>query len=156
MYTLGAFIDLDTADPPILLKKLVLYGVRGNNHNWIKSLLLNRKQYIEIDPTTETNFELVKCGAPQGPILAPLLFLLYVNDLKNASSLLDPTIFADDKNLFYTYKNIHCLFSDGNKELTNKNKCFVDNKTSLNVEKNNYSFSTDLVRKTIFLFNYQI
>ena len=84
--------------------------------------------------------ELVKCGVPQGSILAPLLFLLYVKDLKNVSSLLDPIIFADHTNLFYIHKNIHCLFSDVNKELININEWFVANKLSLNVEKTKYSF----------------
>ena len=120
---MGVFIDLskafDAADHAIILKKLELYCIRGNRHDRIKSFLSNRKQYIEIDPATKTSLELLKCGVPQGSILAPLLFLLYVNDLKNASNLLDPIKFADDTNLFYTHKNIHSLFSDVNKELTN-------------------------------------
>ena len=57
MYTVGVFIDIsktfDTKDHRILLKKLELYGIRGNNHNWIKSFLSNRKQYIETDPTAK-------------------------------------------------------------------------------------------------------
>ena len=49
--------------------------------------------------------------------LAPLIFLLYVNDLRNAPSLLDPVMFAGDTNLFYTHENIHSLFSDEIKEV---------------------------------------
>ena len=78
--TLGGFIDLskafDTADHTIQLKKLELYGIRGNIHNWIKSFLSNRKQYIERGPKTKTSLELAECGVPPGSILAPLLFRL--------------------------------------------------------------------------------
>ena len=144
MYTLGAFIDLsktfDTVDRTILFEKPKLYGISGNNHNRIKSFLSNRQYYIEIDLTAKNSVEIVKLGVPQGSILAPLLFLLYVNDHKNASSLLDPIMFADNTNLFYTHKNIHCLFSDANKGLTNINEWFAANKFSLNVEKTKYSF----------------
>ena len=105
-----------------LLKKLELYGIRCSNllHcnllNWIKSLLSKSKQYIEIAPKIKANLELVKCGIPKEPILAPLLFLLHVNYLKNALRFLDP-MFADDTNHFHTHKNINCLFSDVNNEL---------------------------------------
>ena len=83
----------------------------------------------------------MKSGIPQESTLAPILFLLYVNHLKNASSLLDPIIFADDMNLFFTHKNIHCVFSDVKKELTNINEWFLANKFSLNFEKFQVLFS---------------
>ena len=117
-YTLGVFIDLskafDTVDHSILLRKLELYGITDRNYAWIKSYLSNRLQYIQIDENSRTKFCVVKCGVPQGSILGRLLFLLYVNDLKNASSVLDPIIFADDTNLFYTHSNIQKLFSTMN------------------------------------------
>ena len=106
------FIDLsktfDPVDHSILLKKLELYGITDRNYAWIKSYLSNHLQYIQIDENSRTEFYVVKCGVPQGSILEPLLLLLYVNDLKNASSVLDPVIFADDTNLFVpiqTYKS---------------------------------------------------
>ena len=68
LYTLGMFTDLpknpERVDHMILLKKLELYGIRGNKHNWIKSYLSNRKHYIEIDHTTKTSLEQVKRGVP--------------------------------------------------------------------------------------------
>ena len=70
----------------------------------------------------------------------PVLFLLYVNDLKNAISHLDPIMLADNVNFFYTRKNIHCLFSDVNKELSNINEWFIAKNLSLNVGKTKYSF----------------
>ena len=109
-YTLGVFIDLskafDTVDNSILLRKLELYGITDRNYAWIKSYLSNHLQYIQIDENSRTEFCVVKCGVPQGSILGPLLFLLYVNDLKNASSVLDPFMFAVATNLFYTCLNI--------------------------------------------------
>ena len=85
-YTLGVFIDLskafDTVDHSILLRKLELYGITDRNYAWIKSYLSNRLQYIQIDENSGTEYCVVKCGVPQGFILGPLLFFLYVNNLK--------------------------------------------------------------------------
>ena len=143
-YTLGVFIDLskafDTVDHSILLRKLELYGITDRNYAWIKSYLSNRLQYIQIDENSRTEFCVVKCGVPQGSILGPLLFLLYVNDLKNASSVLNPIMFADDTNLFYTHSNIKKLFSTMNEELASINQWFTSNKLSLNANKTKYSF----------------
>ena len=85
-YNLGLFIDLskafDTVNHLILLKKLELYGVTDRNHSWLKNYLLNRKQFIQINEEENTELETITCAAPQDSILGPLLFLLYVNDLK--------------------------------------------------------------------------
>ena len=92
-YTLGAFIAFDTVDRLILLKKLELYGVTDRNHSWFKSYLSNRKQFIQINNEENTELETITCGVPQVSILGSLLFLLYVNGLKNASNLLDPIMY---------------------------------------------------------------
>ena len=119
-YTLGVLIDLskgfDTVDHSIVIRKLELYGITGRNYAWVKSYLSNLLQYIQIDENCKTEYCVVKCGLPQGSILGPLLFLLYVNDFKNASSVLDPIMFADDTNLFYTHSNIQKLFSTMNEK----------------------------------------
>ena len=123
-------------DHNILLKKLTFYGVRNNNLKWFKSYLSNRKQYISTDEGN-TDMETVKCGVPQGSILGPLLFFIFVNDLTKAKSILDP-MFADDTNLFYSNKNINTLFETVNNELVNIKIWFQANKLSLNANKTKY------------------
>ena len=111
-FTLGIFIDLskafNTVDHQILISKLNNYGVKGKNLSWFKSYLENRKQYLNYSNDV-TNLAQIKCGVPQGSILGPLLFLIYVNDLCNASNILDPIMFADDTNLFLSHQNIKTL-----------------------------------------------
>ena len=106
----------DTVDHDILLKKLDMYGIKGINLKWFHSYLTNRKQFIKYRDQN-TDLEILRCGVPQGSILGPLLFLIFVNDLKNSTKLLDPIMFADDTNLFYTNKNIKVLFETVNKGL---------------------------------------
>ena len=72
--------------------------------------------------------------------LGPLLFLLYANGLKNASSILDPIMFADDTNLFYTHSNTQKLFSTMNEELASINQWFTSSKLSVNAKKTKYAF----------------
>ena len=105
----------------VLLRKLELYGITDRKYAWIKSYLSNCLQYIQTDEKTRTEYYVVKYGVPQGSILGSLLFLLYVDELKNASSVLDPIMFADDTNLFYTHSTIQKLFSTMNEELASIN-----------------------------------
>ena len=107
MLTLGIFIDLsqvfETVDHKILTKKLELYGVKGCNLRWFKSYLSNGKEFITYGDK-QTNIESITCGVLQGSILGPSLFLTFVNDLHKVTKYLDPVIFADDTNLFYSHK----------------------------------------------------
>ena len=100
--------------------------------NWFKNYLQNRKQYLILNKY-ETSFGSITCGVPQGSILGPLLFLIYVNDLCNASDILDPIMFADDTNLFLSHQNIK------NEELQKIETWFKANKLSLNSEKTKYT-----------------
>ena len=139
-FTLGIFIDLsktfDTVDHKILTKKLELYGIKGCNLRCFESYLSNRKQFITYGDK-QTNIETITCGVPQGSILGPLLFLIFVNDLHKVTKYLDPIMFADDTNLFYSHKNITTLFQIVNSELKLVNEWFLANKLSLNAKKQN-------------------
>ena len=130
-YVIGVFIDLskafDTVDPNILLKKLEIYGISGTHLEWFQNYLSNRKQYIQFDGWQKTNCKTMKCGVPQGSILVPPLFLLYINDLQFASDLLDSIMFADDTNLFYPNKDINTVFIKVNNELQKFNEWFISN-----------------------------
>ena len=143
-FTLGIFIDLskafDTVDHSILIKKLKLYGVKGNNLRWFESYLSNRKQYISCNSNKCTTFESITYGVPQGSILGPLLFLIYVYYLPNATNILDPIMFADDTNLFYSHHNIKTLLSTVNEELEKLGDWFTANRLSLNIKKTKYTF----------------
>ena len=98
-YTVGVFLDLskafDTIDHTIILNKLQCYGVRGSACNWFVSYIQNRKQNV-IFNKTESEYKEMSCGVPQGSILGPLLFILYINDTEHVSDIIKPILFADD------------------------------------------------------------
>ena len=110
------------------------------NHGWVKSYFTNRSQFIQINEKEKTGSETINCGVPQGSILGPLLFLLYVKDLKNASNMLETIMFVDDPTYFLHTKILGHLFQIKNQELENINQWFISNKLSLNIKKTKYSF----------------
>ena len=116
-YTLGILIDLskafDTVDPEILYF-YKYYGIKGKTLNWLKSYLSERNQCISYSDVGKIRMRSIICGVPQVFILGKLLFLIYVNDLHKASSILKAIMFADDTNLFLSHKDINKLFNDMN------------------------------------------
>ena len=141
MYTCGIFIDLqkafDTVNHSILLQKLQHYGIRGIINDWFSSYLLNRIQTTQIG-TVVSDKETVLSGVPQGSVLGPLLFLIYINDIHNSTDKLKFSLFADDTNLLYADNDLRSLETTVNHELIKLYHWLTANKLSLNVKKSNF------------------
>ena len=112
-YGVGVFLDLkkafDTVDHKILLAKLKQYGIRGNTHRWFESYLSNRKQYVEYN-NFKSDIKTIKHGVPQGSILGPLLFIIYMNDFSRSSDPLFSILFADDTSVFIEGTNFEKIY----------------------------------------------
>ena len=137
----GIFLDFqkafDTVDHGILLDKRYCYGIRGIAHDWFVSYLSNRQQSV-IYNGYESEPKVMRCGVPQGSILGPMLFLLYINDLTNVSSFFMPILFADDTNLFCTGTDLKNMIRQVNEELAKIYAWVNANKLSLNIDKTNF------------------
>ena len=134
----GAFVDLqkpfDTVDYQILLAKLSHYGIRGVSNDWFKSCLSNRSQYVSINGY-DSRLAAIICGVPQGSVLGPLLFLLYINDLNQAIKFCKVQHFADDTNLLCLGNSIKKLNKLVNADLKRLVNWLNANKISLNAKK---------------------
>ena len=142
-YALSLFLDFskafDTINYDILYMKLFHYGIRGCVLDWFKSYLTNRKQYVQYNDTSSSLKNII-CGVPQGSILGPLLFLIYVNDISHVSEFLFMVMFADDTNALVTNKDFSILEEICNNEMLKITDWVNANKLSLNVKKLNICY----------------
>ena len=132
------FLDLkkafDTVDHEILLTKLFVYGIQGTAYNWFKSYLDNRKQQCFVNGSL-SNVTSIKCGVPQGTILGPLLFILYINDLPNCLLHSQSRMYADDTSLSYAAQDTNRIETCLNEDLDRISTWLSVNKLTLNMNK---------------------
>ena len=125
------FIDIpkafDSIDHTILPQKLAYYGVLQLEHTWFQSYLANRQQRCQVNGFLSTEREII-CGIPQGSILGPLLFLIYINDLPNCLKKTTPCLYADDTQIFASSHDPVELANDINSDLVNVTNCLNVNK----------------------------
>ena len=127
----------DTVPRAILLKKLYHFGIRGPAYNLLKSYLSNRYQYTLVNGFMSELLP-IDFGVPQGSILGPLLFLLYINDLPLVSKNAIIKLFADDTSIFITAKSIQELKIIASEVLCKVNEWMKMNKLSLNYSKTEF------------------
>ena len=140
-FACGVFVDLqkafDTVDHEILLAKLDHYGVRDISNTWFRSYLTNRSQFVYVS-NSKSSFKPIKHGVPQGSVLGPLLFLLYINDLHKCIRKSETYHFADDTHLLNFSKTVWNLCGRVNSDLRVLVSWLNANKISLNASKTEF------------------
>ena len=134
----AVFVDFrkafDTVDHGILLEKLPHYGIRGIVNEWFCSYLTKRKQYVIIGNQV-LNLNEISTGVPQGSVLGPLLFLIYINNLHKCMKYSKTYHFADDSSIIQSHSLLQILSKRINKDLSNLSNWLKINKLSLNIKK---------------------
>jgi hypothetical protein len=139
--TIGIFLDFskafDTVNHNILLAKLNSYGICGIANQWITSYLSKRQQFSSYNVSNSSSSE-ITCGVPQGSILGPILFLIYINDLGFFSDKLTTIMFADDSNLFTSGSNLPDMINTINEQIPLLVDWLRANRLSLNIAKTHF------------------
>ena len=161
-WTLGIFLDLskafDTLDHSILMSKLPYYGIRGIALQWFSNYLSDRKQCVSYKNTLSA-LKSISIGVPQGSILGPLLFLIYINDMHLSSTLSKTIHYADDTCLLYSSPDLATLFKIANSDLNNIANWLKANVLLLNISKSKYIVFHSHQKTSVLLesdFNIQI
>ena len=140
-FACGVFVDLqkafDTVDHKILQSKVTHYGINGFANKWLSSYLTNRSQSVSLGGSTSEEKK-ITCGLPQGSILGPLLFTIYINDMHKAFNECLVHHFADDTNLLFTNKDPLKLQRIVNKALAKLVEWLCANRVSLIVDKTEF------------------
>ena len=127
----------DTVNHNILMSKLLHNGVRGVMQHWFESYLANRKQYVSIK-NCNSSMSNITLGVPQGSVLGPVLFLLYINDMYRSSNQMRFVHFADDKTVFASDSDMKNVYATVNRELVGVDNWLKANRLSLNISKTSY------------------
>ena len=149
-FLVTVFCDLskafDTISHPLLLEKLQYFGIRGSALRWFDSYLSNRKQYTMFNKVSST-YTNVTMVVPQGSVLGPILFLMFINDITRCSNRLNFLLYADDTNIFIKGSNIKEIEAILNTELNYVSEWMRSNKLSLNASKTHFMISHSLMTR---------
>lgn len=155
-HQITVFCDLskafDTVSHDILLHKLDIYGIRGRANDFLKEYLRSRQQYTVYNNNI-SSYHNVHCGVPQGSILGPVLFLIYINDIVRVSNRIKYLLFADDTTLYIQGQNLNDIANTLNNELSKVSDWINANKLTINVSKTVYMISTSQNNNLDFRIN---
>ena len=146
------FLDLskafDTINHDILLGKLSHCGIRGLALEWFRNYLTVRKQFVDLGDG-KSSIKTIDTGLPQGSVLAPLLFILYLNDIGDSLKFTRLITFADDTTIYHSHKQSSILTNELHEDLIILSDWFRSNKLSLNIDKTNYIVFGDSNTKAV-------